>query len=546
MNALETNHINNNTIEEEVEEGPAFISFSALPDEDVYEFVSSVDSLRKHFKWSNQVTFCYARTMLKGSARKLIQQNQGKAAKPLSDEATDPDSWINLRSSLVFEYSDTYKEDRQLVVLMSMRQQTGESNSEYSQRFVSTVSALVLGGRPLDSGLLAMLFANGLRSDKLRWEILLRKFNTFDKAVGYVAPEQLYKVSKINSQLVQMAHPSSIPEKSPKPTDDEVLSSTASESSAIQNGLLVSDYQLPKETGYVPSKVAVRSSTANGASFNLEDDGDEEDEDEENVGPAMPIPYDSSVASATANSPAYWTMPNNRNSKGMSRNLQRQSMFTLLEPPQEDINQSISPAVEQPWTNKYGTMPRQRPPTSIYDNTSEDCFTPLNDEPMRRYTATSSNNDTVSGGTADDNASPTNELSSLADQLENLSSMLRVESTNKKQQKRQRPRLCYRCRQKGHMASDCPLPADVAVPNQQMREQMTGGNHPVASVPQSSARNSRNDGLASLSLQLQTNGSSWRINSIPLQSNSTGDGEGGNRTMNPGRRRNTQSWNWSR
>ncbi|KAJ2766634.1 hypothetical protein IWQ56_003644, partial [Coemansia nantahalensis] len=61
------------------EDGPAFLSFSGQPDEDVRDFVNSVDALRKHFKWSNQVTYCYARTMVKGAARKTVQTARSMA-----------------------------------------------------------------------------------------------------------------------------------------------------------------------------------------------------------------------------------------------------------------------------------------------------------------------------------------------------------------------------------------------------------------------------------------------------------------------------------
>ncbi|KAJ2076751.1 hypothetical protein GGI16_008292, partial [Coemansia sp. S142-1] len=177
------------------EEGPAFISFSGLPDESVEDFVSSVDSLRKHFKWSNQVAFCYARTMLKGSARKLIQTTTSKTsatgalAKTLGDEAIDPNSWNNLKSSLLFEFSLEHAQNRLLVSLLSMRQQMGESSSEYAHRFIGIVSALVVAHYPLDSNLLAVLFASGLRSEKVKWELLMRRLNSIDKAIGYVAPD---------------------------------------------------------------------------------------------------------------------------------------------------------------------------------------------------------------------------------------------------------------------------------------------------------------------------------------------------------------------
>ncbi|KAJ1756709.1 hypothetical protein LPJ54_006720, partial [Coemansia sp. RSA 1824] len=166
------------------DEGPAFVSFSGLPDENVDDFVSNVESLRKHFKWSNQVTFCYARTMLKGAARRAVQ-GRGETR---ADEAADPSSWSNLRASLVFEFSEQYANDRAMAQVVTARQEAGESSGEYARRFVDLVAVLV-ESHPLDSRVLAMLFAAGLRSEKTRWELLLRRFNSIDRAVGFVAPD---------------------------------------------------------------------------------------------------------------------------------------------------------------------------------------------------------------------------------------------------------------------------------------------------------------------------------------------------------------------
>ncbi|KAJ2685990.1 hypothetical protein H4R19_006752, partial [Coemansia spiralis] len=204
------------------DDGPAFLSFSGLPDEDVYDFVNNVDALRKHFKWSNQVTYCYARTMLKGSARKTVQtarsaggpgassgsgsggsgtpSSEQQRSKTLGDEAIDPNSWSNLRSALVFEFSEQFAQDRAMMQLVTIRQHAGESGSEYTQRFAGLVSGLA-AAHPLDTNLLAVLFVAGLRSEKTRWDLLLRRLNSLDKAVGYVAPDQLYKVAKLTALL---------------------------------------------------------------------------------------------------------------------------------------------------------------------------------------------------------------------------------------------------------------------------------------------------------------------------------------------------------
>ncbi|KAJ2882966.1 hypothetical protein IWW38_005598, partial [Coemansia aciculifera] len=303
------------------EEGPAFISFSGLPDESVDDFVSSVDSLRKHFKWSNQVAFCYARTMLKGSARKFIQpaKTSGTATaaaaatvgKTLGDEAIDPNSWNNLKAALVFEFSAEHTQNRLLVSLLGVRQQMGESSSEYAQRFIGIVSSLVVAHYPLDSNLLTVLFASGLRSEKLKWDLLMRRLDSIDKAIGYVAPDQLYKAAKLTSMLSPLStRPSVVSNDSVgelSPTSDASSTFTGSNScgkDTLSQAHLYSaeddedyDGDLGKQATDIvlgmekmkltlpelkyefdsadESTAVMRGSTANGASFSLDDDTEE-------------------------------------------------------------------------------------------------------------------------------------------------------------------------------------------------------------------------------------------------------------------------------
>ncbi|KAJ1645399.1 hypothetical protein J3B02_000954 [Coemansia erecta] len=401
------------------EDGPAFISFSGLPDENVHEFVESVDSLRKHFKWSSQITFCYARTMLKGAARKIIQTTgkgtmvsngaatgQAKSNKTLADEALDPNSWGNLKSALIFEFSEQFTQDRLLVQLLSIKQQTGESGSEYAQRFISLVSELV-SLHPLDSSLLAVLFTNGLRSEKLRWELFMRRLASVDRAIGYVAPDQLYRAAKLVPLLspVSMRPPAvdAAEELSPTSETSTAFTVPANASAFIDESDALSTQEIYGNTA--PSSL-LRGSTANGASFSLDDDNENEDV----------VPMDS----------GYWTPPCLPDAQQRRLHRQNPGPSAYARP-----RQATAPAIE------LRSLERTQSMVSI---------------------------GSASGESEDPKSS---DLNALAEQLENLSFVLREKSD----ERRRRPRLCYRCRQKGHVASDCPLPPDVSLPKQQQQQQ---------------------------------------------------------------------------
>ncbi|KAJ2852328.1 hypothetical protein IWW36_000472 [Coemansia brasiliensis] len=466
------------------DEGPAFLAFSGLPDENIYDFVTNVEALRKHFKWSNQVTYCYARTMLKGSARKIVQTNKpGNStsniandttkSKTLGEEAVDPNSWNNLKSALVFEFSDQYAQDRAMVQLLTTRQQAGESSSEYTQRFVSMVSSLV-AAHPLDSNLLAMLFATGLRSEKLRWELLLRRLNTIDKAVGYVAPDQLYKVAKLASLLSPLPTPASAVGSAGElsPTSEASASFAGSAQNAgslaasstfvdeadeisMREVYGISDLDMAS-LGLTDSGLVARGSTANGASFALDEDIDE-------VQSAMPW-----AATANADS-GYWTPPRLPNAQ--QRRQHRQSMLAHTQPALHGSASMSYIGPDHSWTaNRQAGRSGSFTPTRLGTSTLHQSMD-LTDNRHRTDRAQSkSSADTCSD--IDDQMRSASELNSLADQLESLSSVLRTQSDSK----RRRPRLCYRCRQKGHIASDCPLPPEMAVPNQQTREKAAAAN----------------------------------------------------------------------
>ncbi|KAJ2003782.1 hypothetical protein GGI04_002840, partial [Coemansia thaxteri] len=499
------------------EEGPAFISFNGLPDESVEEFVASVDSLRKHFKWSNQVTFCYARTMLKGSARKLIQGAKASTAttaagntseaqqkaRALSDEAIDPNSWSNLKSALVFEFSDQHMQNRLLVSLLSMRQQMGESSSEYAQRFVEIVSSLVAAHNPLDSNMLAVLFANGLRSEKLRWELLLRRANSIDKAIGYAAPDQLYKAAKL-SLLISPVPTQALAANSAgelSPTSD--ASSTFAGSSGYSKDVGASDVALGMDklkldsSAQVPhplvlpdlkydyesadeTTAVVRGSTANGASFSLDDDGDEDGDrlglhpsampwspagsaDEDKSRTAVPDDYQQLGLAGVS----HWTPPRLPDARQRRQHRQSSSAYATPESGAATARGRVEHAATtmlsagQPWTPtaqpRHATMPRisafansQQPASyQSYDLTDgPDAYGHARGDGQQQLHGTGGDQTPSKGSEADDQAKSATELSSLADQLEHLSSMLRVQSDAR----RKRPRLCYRCRQKGHMA----------------------------------------------------------------------------------------------
>ncbi|KAJ2335919.1 hypothetical protein GGI00_001112 [Coemansia sp. RSA 2681] len=593
------------------EEGPAFISFSGLPDESVEDFVSSVDSLRKHFKWSNQVAFCYARTMLKGSARKLIQptKTSGAAAagKTLGDEAIDPNSWSNLKAALVFEFSAEHAQSRLLVSLLGVRQQMGESSSEYAQRFIGIVSSLVVAHYPLDSNLLTVLFASGLRSEKLKWELLMRRLNSIDKAIGYVAPDQLYKAAKLTSLLSPLSTRPSVVSSSAgelSPTSDASSTFAGSNSKgplsqahsySVENGegdddddklgshaadivlgmdkmkLDASGQQAPRpltlpERKYEfdsadESTAVVRGSTANGASFALDDDGDDGEEGTA-LPSALPWPVGMAQGDTTAvpdghrqyssASNGFWTPP--RLPDAHQRRHHRQSMSTYAVPDAAagvsttrgrfEGNVSSVHLSGQPWTPtakpKHATMPRSHPSVAgtayqSYDLTEEaDNYGYGRDDDQMP-----DGEQTPSKGSeeAEDPAKSASEMNSLADQLEHLSSMLRVQSDAR----RKRPRLCYRCRQKGHMASDCPLPADATAPNQQSRERMgLVSSHPPH-VP--SPRSITVSSSPSSTLP-------WRASSVALYNNIVGSRNSSQQSRSASgsgtpSRRNTQSWNWS-
>ncbi|KAJ2234647.1 hypothetical protein H4R99_004111 [Coemansia sp. RSA 1722] len=489
------------------EDGPAFMSFSGLPDEDVHEFVESVDSLRKHFKWSSQITFCYARTMLKGAARKIIQTSKGtmvssggastatadqaKASKSLADEALDPNSWGNLKSALVFEFSESFSQDRLLVQLLSVKQQTGESGSEYAQRFVSLVGELV-ATHPLDSSLLAVLFANGLRSEKLRWELFMRRLGSVDRAVGYVAPDQLYKAAKLVPLLspVSMRPPAvdGAEEMSPTSETSTAFTVPASSSAFIDESDALSAQEIYGNTA--PSSL-LRGSTANGATFSLDDENDDD-------GPVET---------------GHWTPPCLPDAQ--QRRLHRQNQSAYARP-----RQATAPAME------LRSLERTQSMASLGSASGE------SEDPK------------------------TSDLNALAEQLENLSFVLREKSD----ERRRRPRLCYRCRQKGHVASDCTLPPDVSVPKQQSRENL---GLPLASPspsPSSAAKTDRaqhgdkqnkgqqNVGRKPLARSNTVSSASlpWRASSVAVYNSIVESNRISSQPNSPlANRRYTQSWGWN-
>ncbi|KAJ2745423.1 hypothetical protein GGI20_002177 [Coemansia sp. BCRC 34301] len=588
------------------EEGPAFISFSGLPDESVDDFVVSVDSLRKHFKWSNQVTFCYARTMLKGSARKLIQPAKTSSSggitttaasvgKTLGDEAIDPNSWNNLKATLVFEFSPEHTQSRLLVSLLGVRQQMGESSSEYAQRFIGIVSSLVVAQYPLDSNLLAVLFATGLRSEKLKWELLMRRLDSIDKAIGYVAPDQLYKVAKLTSLLSPLsARPSvvsnsSIGELSPT-SDTSSTFAVSNRKGAISQARLYSanteeydgddDDELGRQAADIvlgvdkirldaseqkalrpltlpepkyefdstsESTAVARGSTANGASFALDDDGEESTA----LPSAMPWPAGMTHGDATAvpgdhrqygsAGNGFWTPP--RLPDSHQRRHHRQSISTYGVPEAVGVSTTrgrfegnVSPVHSsgQSWTPtarpKHATMPRS---SSLAAGAAYQSYDLTEDSDQLRD---GEQTPFKGGEETEDPAKSASELNSLADQLEHLSSMLRVQSDAR----RKRPRLCYRCRQKGHMASDCPLPADAAPPGQQPRERVD-----LASLHPQPAPSPRASTVLPSPSALP-----WRASSVALYNNIVGSRNGGQQSRSASgsvtpSRRNTQSWSWS-
>ncbi|KAJ1666595.1 hypothetical protein EV178_002207 [Coemansia sp. RSA 1646] len=607
------------------DEGPAFISFSGLPDEDVNEFVSSVESLRKHFKWSNQVTFCYARTMLKGIARKIVQtakpaavsqsssnsdNSEQQKTKSLGDEAIDPNSWANLKAGLTFEFSDQYQQDRALVQLLSLKQQTGESSSEYAQRFVSAVSALV-AAHPLDSKLLAVHFANGLRSEKVRWELLLRRLDTIDKAIAFVAPEQLYKVAKLTPLLSPPpTHPPSVSNVGElSPTSDSSSSFTASNTptgtatatatataatavataaafnstTAVATGACHSDSidrtysygsEIDDELLLDSGTGSMRGYTANGASFSLDDDFEGND----GLQSAMPYTADPSTH-VSANENGFWTPP--RLPDAQQRRYHRQSISTYaLTHSASNSNLSSSSRVisssnhHNTWTPAAAVAARHArsitplQPSNAYASSSigaymghpqqynerqgefSYAYTPTDDGMLQR-------GGVDTGNETDDGSKSATELNNLADQLESLSSMLRVQSDSR----RRRPRLCYRCRQKGHIASECALPADVVVPSQQMREKLGISPSSLSLVPRTPQQ--RSNTVSTPPSSVSSSSMTWRSGSVALHNTtnnynannasvggSRGQGHpgkrgGGGGSMGRSSRRYTQSPGWN-
>ncbi|KAJ2079896.1 hypothetical protein H4R24_003460 [Coemansia sp. RSA 988] len=587
------------------DEGPAFLSFSGLPDEDVYDFVTNVDSLRKHFKWSNQVTFCYARTMLKGSARKIVQStkagssnssgNEHQKSRVLSDEAVDPNSWSNLRASLVFEFTEQYKKDREMVQLLAMRQQAGESCSEYAQRFVGLVSGLIVA-HPLDSNMLGILFASGLRSEKMRWELLLRRLNTIDKAVGYVAPDQLYKVAKLSSLLSPLPMPvsavGSVGELSPASEESASFAATRRNDSTAASHTFVdeADEQSLQDvyggadvnnktgsehnaadrpsSGHDSTTRTVRGSTVNGASFSLDDDGEVGFQDPTHAQQStMPWPAATMVTAPAAStvetadgydgmgaepgdeqhvqshSPlganGYWTPP--RLPDARQRRQHRQSMSAYA---RTAAHTSASVSGMLPSQNSWQATARQHHtalprtgsgvpsraalPSSLYEADAHGYDDDYQDfQGPGALDRSQSKASTGTGSEPEDQNRSASELNSLADQLENLTSMLRIQSDAR----RRRPRLCYRCRQKGHIAAECPLPPDMAVPNQQTRERMgLGGSTPQAgskTLPRSSAMappplatgSWRAPSSSRSATQSRSYTQSWGRNALPNMSN---------------------------
>ncbi|KAJ2775839.1 hypothetical protein H4R18_005916 [Coemansia javaensis] len=484
------------------DEGPAFLPFSGLPDESVYDFVNNVDALRRHFKWSNQVTYCYARTMLKGSARKIVQSARGggggggsggasseQRSKALGDEAIDPNSWANLRAALVFEFSDKFGRERAMLQLVTMRQQAGESGSEYTQRFVQAAAALADGHhhqRPLDSALAAMLFAAGLRCEKTRWELLLRRPDTIDKAVGYVAPDQLYKAAKLAAQLQPPPPPAT---GAVTPADAGSGLSPASEASAPPASPGEPEPKpepgVEAEAGAEEPVSALPGSTANGASFALDDDG--------------------------------WVPP--RLPDAQQRRLHRRNMAAHM-------RAAVVPAGGAEDDRAWGARQAATVPAE------------LEGRGRGGSSGSGSGSSSSAGGRApspggagsetDDQTRSAAELNCLADQLESLTAMLRTQSDARKR----RPRLCYRCRQKGHVASDCPLPPEMSVPNLQARERM-GLTAGAMTLPRSATLS----GIAS--------SGSWRAAASPAAatvSYSGGGGRGGPRQQQPPQRPHAQTW----
>ncbi|KAJ1718584.1 hypothetical protein LPJ53_006438, partial [Coemansia erecta] len=168
--------------------------------------------------------------------------------------------------------------------------------------------------------------------------------------------------------------------------------------------------------------------------------------------------------------------------------------------------------------------------------------------------------DSASGDSDDRKSS---ELTSLAEQLVNLSYVLREKS----EERRRRPRLCYRCRQKGHVASDCPLPPDAVTPKQQQQQpsrESLGLQTPTsagsaAALPadggdsggragerQQGRRQNRAPLVRSNTVSSASSSLPWRASSVAVYNSIVESSRVSSQPNSPlGNRRYTQSWGWN-
>ncbi|KAJ1956948.1 hypothetical protein EC988_001080 [Linderina pennispora] len=537
----------------EEEEGPAFMSFSGAPGEDVSEFVSSVEALRKNFKWSSQVAYCYARTMIKGDARKTLplvrtaadkSTEAGPAAKTSkpAEEVVGPSSWNNLKAALLLEYSDAYVHERQLRDLLSIRQLAGESGSEYSERFIDTVSTLVVD-HALDTQVLTQLYMMGLRNLAVRMQLMLRRPNSIDKAIGFVAPDQMYRIAKVvpllappplgnldadtpnmADQFSKSHQPAELLLASPA-TFDEPESFDGSTRDMTPDTLACT-FTLPalkydsdeeeddagEALPIVDGKSAgmVRGATSKGATFSLDDDDAGYSNMQYSSG-------NGTVSRTRAQSSSPWLTGQQQTQghgsgmfspdtyQGARQQHHRQSM-SVYSRAESALGSETNGGYQHNSMQRYSTQPRSSSSASLqaargsvfrtFDLSSGAEDGPLSGLPPyppsaadRAPSASSSNGD------GEKDVKSAADLNCLADQLEHLSSMLRVQSDAR----RRRPRLCYRCRQKGHLAADCSLPEDIVVPNQQQREKL---GLPVTNIQQQQP-------------QQQSHGTLSRANTLP-------------------------------
>ncbi|KAJ1948729.1 hypothetical protein FBU59_001457 [Linderina macrospora] len=513
----------------EEEEGPAFMSFSGEPGEDVSEFVSSVEALRKNFKWSSQVAYCYARTMIKGDARKTLLLARGAGDKSsdskgskAAEEVVGPSSWANLKGALLFEFSGAYVRERQLRDLLSTRQLAGESGSEYSERFIDTVSKLVVD-HALDTQVLTQLYIMGLRSSTVRMQLVMRRPNTIDKAIGCVAPDQMYRIAKV---VPLLAPPplGNLNAETPNAAANQFASShhhhhqttelmlaspaTFEEHESFEGSVrdmtpdtLACTFTLPalkydsedeeddagESLRMAGEKTAgmVRGATSKGATFSLDDD----DAGYSNVQYGT---SNGTAARTRAQSSSPW-LAGQSQQQGYGSGMFSPDTYQGARPQQHQHRQSMSTygraesalaletngGYQYTTMQRYGTQPRSSSSASLqaargsafrtFDlSGGTDDGSPSELPPYPPSAADRAPSASSSSGDVEKEAKSAADLNCLADQLEHLSSMLRVQSDAR----RRRPRLCYRCRQKGHMAADCPLPEDIVVPNQQQREKL--------------------------------------------------------------------------